>query len=92
VITASWFCAIYLPNQAPNSQIQPRFRLAGNTRMNWIGLFAAMAVVAIIFSVVTDVEMTECQRGSVYAIVHFCKPDKPPNRPFDCRFDPDRCE
>jgi hypothetical protein len=39
--------------------------------MNWIGLFAAMAVVAIIFSVVTDVEMTECQRGSVYAIVHF---------------------
>ena len=62
--------------------------------MNWIGLFAAMAVAAIIVAIVTDLEITKCQTGSLYAMVHFCKPDKPvrATRQFDCRFHPDSCE
>jgi hypothetical protein len=61
--------------------------------MNWIGLFAALAVAAIIFGIVTDIEITKCQTGSFYAIVHFCKPDNPARTPsqFDCRFQPDGC-
>jgi hypothetical protein len=61
--------------------------------MNWIGLFAAMAAASIIFAMVSDMEITKCQTGSLSAMVHFCKPDKPPQKPsqFDCRFHPDGC-
>ena len=46
-----------------------------------------MALAAIILSVVTDVEMTKCQSGSVYAMLYFCKPDRPETTaPFECRF------
>jgi len=38
--------------------------------MNWLGLVAVLALAAIILSVITDVEMTKCQSGSVYAMVH----------------------
>lgn len=55
--------------------------------MNWLGFIAVMAVAAIILSVVTDVEMTKCQRGSAYAMMRFCKPDIPATTaPFECRF------
>ena len=55
--------------------------------MNWLGLIAVLALAAIILSVVTDVEMTKCQSGSAYAIVHLCKPDRPTTiAPFECRF------
>ena len=49
--------------------------------MNWLGLIAVMALAAIILSVVTDVEMTKCQSGSVYAMLYFCKPDRPATLP-----------
>ena len=55
--------------------------------MNWLGLIAVMALAAIILSVVTDVQMTKCQSGSIYAVVYFCKPDRPATTdPFECRF------
>jgi hypothetical protein len=60
--------------------------------MNWLGLIAAMAVAAIIFAAVTDIEITTCQNGSLYAMLHFCKPDKPARSQFDCRFHPDGCK
>jgi hypothetical protein len=61
--------------------------------MNWIALFAAMAVAAIIFSLGADLELTKCHTGSMYSMLHFCKPDNPPRTPskFDCRFHPDGC-
>jgi|SRR5882672_11104959 len=43
--------------------------------MKWLGIIAAMALAAIILSIVTDVEMAKCQSGSAYAMMRFCKPD-----------------
>jgi len=55
--------------------------------MNWLGFFAALALAAMIISLVTDLEMTKCQSGSAYAMLRFCKPDVPaPTILFDCRF------
>lgn len=62
--------------------------------MNWIGLVAALAIGAIIISVVTDVGMTTCGHDSLYATLHFCKPDKPTRKTnqLECRFDAERSE
>jgi hypothetical protein len=54
--------------------------------MNWLGLVAVLALAAIILSVVADLEMTKCQSGSAYAMVHLCKPDRPATATsFECR-------
>jgi hypothetical protein len=55
--------------------------------MKWLGIIAIMAVAALILSVVTDVEVTKCQSGSAYAMMHFCKPDShAATTSFECRF------
>ena len=62
-------------------------RLSRRPFMNWIGTIAVMALAAVILSVVTDLEMTKCRSGSAYAMVYFCKLERPATTvPFECRY------
>jgi hypothetical protein len=43
--------------------------------MNWIGGICVLAVIVLIVAVVTDLQMTSCQTGSLYSMVGLVGPD-----------------
>jgi hypothetical protein len=42
--------------------------------MNWIGGICVLAIIVLIVAVVTDLQMTSCQTGSLYSMVGLCGP------------------
>jgi len=59
--------------------------------MNWLVLISAMAIVALVIAVITDIEITRCKTGSFYQMVHLCRVESPSPASFDCRYDPKGC-
>jgi hypothetical protein len=46
--------------------------------MNRIALIFALALFAITVAAVTDAQLMACKRGTLYAIVGLCTPDRQP--------------
>lgn len=49
--------------------------------MSWVGGIFSLALVAHVVAVGTDVYMTKCQPGSIYAIVGLCSPSAVGQKP-----------
>jgi len=45
--------------------------------MNWFAALLGMALAALVFAVITDLELTTCREASFYATVHLCAVKKP---------------
>jgi hypothetical protein len=68
-------------HRTPRSHLESRmmrpFVAKGpESEVNWIGGICVLAIVVLIVAIVTDLQMTSCQAGSLYSMVGFCRPGR----------------